>query len=192
MKYFRLVKEGVDVEPFLSEIASIAGAWDRNTGRQDKVTVQREAEAIPLRGLVKSKIGGRKRRDVHETRYTTISRQFPVARGFLEDIAAKEDAMLSRAKHVRLKPGHRVYPHIDRGEYYSVRDRYHLILQSPRGSWLKSGDEEVRMQEGELWWFDNKQEHEAFNDGEADRIHFIFDLLPRARAAEVFGTERAA
>ena len=110
MKCFRRVKKGVDVEPFLSEIASIARAWDRNTGRQDKIAVQREAEAIALRGLVKSKIAG----------------------------------------------------------------------------------EDARMREGELWWFDNKQEHEAFNDGEADRIHFIFDLLPRARAAEVFGTERAA
>ena len=58
MKYSRLVKRGVDVDPFLSEIASIAGCWDRNTGRQDKIAVQREAEAIALRGLVKSKIAG--------------------------------------------------------------------------------------------------------------------------------------
>ena len=48
------------------------------------------------------------------------------------------------------------------------------------------------MQEGELWWFDNDQMHEAFNDGDEDRIHIIFDLLPadmRTRAAEA--TEKA-
>jgi hypothetical protein len=34
------------------------------------------------------------------------------------------------------------------------------------------------MRPGELWWLDNKQEHEAVNEGSEDRIHLIFDLLP--------------
>lgn len=186
MKYFRRVKHNVDVQPFLNEIASIPGAWDVNTGRQDKIEVQREAESIPLRGLVKSKIGNRKRRDVHESRYTTISRQFIVARAFLQSFAAEQNAELSRAKIVRLLPGRKVYPHVDRGEYYRFRDRYHLILQSSSGSYLKAGDEEVRMQVGELWWFDNNAMHEAYNDGDTDRIHMIFDLLPSSRFADVY------
>ena len=189
MKYFRLFKANVDVRPFLSEIADTSSAWDLSTGRQDKIAVQREAESIPLRGLVKSKIGDRKRRDVHESRYTTISQRFPIARAFLEGFAAEQDAELGRGKIVRLKPGHRVYPHIDRGEYYRVRDRYHLILQSALGSYMKSGNEEVRMRVGELWWFDNNEMHEARNDGDADRIHLIFDMLPRSRFAEVYGRE---
>ena len=189
MKYFRLFKANVDVRPFLSEIADTSSAWDLSTGRQDKIAVQREAESIPLRGLVKSKIGDRKRRDVHESRYTTISQRFPIARAFLEGFAAEQDAELGRGKIVRLKPGHRVYPHIDRGEYYRVRDRYHLILQSALGSYMKSGNEEVRMRVGELWWFDNNEMHEARNDGGADRIHLIFDMLPRSRFAEVYGRE---
>jgi hypothetical protein len=192
MRNFRLVKDNVDVRPFLAEIARVPNAWDMSTGRQDKIAVQREAKAIPLRGLVKSKIAGRKRWDVHESRYTTSARKFPFICGFLESFAAEQDGELSRAKLVCLPPGHRIYPHIDRGEYYKVRDRYHLILQSPLGSYLTSGDETNRMREGELWWFDNKLTHEAFNDSELDRIHFIFDLLPRSRVAEVFGDDRAA
>ncbi len=192
MKYFRRIKHDLDVRPFLEEIASIPEAWNLSTGRQDKIAVQREAQSIPLRGLVKSKIGNRKRRDVHESRYTTISRRFIVARAFLEGFATEQDAELSRAKIVRLMPGRRVYPHIDRGDYYRFRDRYHLVLQSADGSYLKSGDEEVRMQEGELWWFDNKAVHEAHNDGSAERIHLIFDLLPGDRVAEVYGRTQAA
>ena len=65
------------------------------------------------------------------------------------------------------------------------------VLRSTAGSWLRAGDEDVRMREGELWWFDNQQVHEARNDGDQDRIHLIFDLLPCARAAEVFGTALA-
>ena len=186
MKHFRCIRHDVDPAPFLAEIAGVDAAWDMATGRQDKIAVQREAQAIPLRGLRKSAIAGRKRRDVHESRWTSGSAAYPVARAFLVEIAEALDSELSRAKIVRLPAGRRVHPHVDRGEYYRLRDRYHLVLKSSAGSWLKAAEEEVRMREGELWWFDNDRMHEAFNDGEEDRIHMIFDLLPRARVAEAF------
>ena len=187
MKYFECLKSDVDPKPFLEEIEGVEDAWNLVTGRQDKVQVQREALAIPLRGLRKSAINGRDRRDVHESRWTTSSRKFPLATTFLEAVAAEQSAILGRAKIVCLPAGKRVYPHIDRGMYYRVRNRYHLVLKSTDGSWLKAADEEVRMKEGELWWFDNDQMHEALNDGEEDRIHLIFDMLPSERAAAVFG-----
>ncbi len=189
MKYFRRLRSNMNTQPFLDEIESLPEAWSLSIGRQKKIKVQREAEAIPLRGLVKSKINGRKRFDVHESRFTTTSRHFVGACAFLKAFAKEQKAELGRAKIVRLMPGRRVYPHIDRGAYYRPRDRYHLILQSPTGSYLKSGDEEVRMREGELWWFDNKQVHEAFNDGGAARIHLIFDMLPLSRYGEVYGQD---
>ena len=46
-----------------------------------------------------------------------------------------------------------------------------------------SGGETVRMQEGELWWFDNKAVHDAFNPSAEGRIHVIFDVLPARPAA---------
>ena len=187
MQHFEKVKSFVDPAPFLAEISAVDGAWDMSTGRQDKIKVQREALAIPLRGLRKSAIRGRDRRDVHESRWTTGAARFPLAQQFLIDFAEERDALLSRAKIVSLPAGKRVYPHIDRGEYYRLRDRYHFVLRSSKGSWLKAGEEEVRMREGELWRFDNKQVHEAFNDGDEDRVHMIFDLLPSAHAADVFG-----
>jgi hypothetical protein len=76
--------------------------------------------------------------------------------------------------------GRKIYsdPNSYHGNYYLIRDRYHLILQSERGSELIAGDERVVMQTGELWRFDNKQMHEAHNLGDGDRIHVIFDVLP--------------
>lgn len=184
MKYFRLLQSGIDPQPLLAEIASIDNAFDENRGRQEKIAVQREAKAIPLRGLRVSAVGERQRRDVHESRWTTGSQRYPLARAFLERAAAQQIGLLSRAKIVCLPPGHKVYPHVDRGEYYRLRNRYHLVLKST-GSWMRAGDEEVRMRTGELWWFDNDQVHEASNDGDVDRIHLIFDLLPVERAAEI-------
>ncbi len=183
MKYFRLIESGVPTGPFLDEISAVSEAWSSSTGRQDKIAVQREAKAIPLRGLRKSAIGDRKRRDVHESRWTTTSEPYTHARNFLKTFARSQGAELGRAKLVMLPAGRRVYPHIDRGDYYSVRDRYHLVLKSAAGSWLRAGDEEVTMREGELWWFDNKAVHEAWNHGDQDRLHMIFDMLSPAGAA---------
>ncbi len=180
MKNFVLIKSGIDVQPFLDEINRHPNPWELHTGRQDKIKVQREARAIPLRGIVKSKIMGRKRYDVHESRFTTISKQFPVCIEFIKQFAQEIGGELSRAKLVNLPPGNRVYLHIDRGEYYKIRNRYHLVLSTgPEGSYLKAGDESVRMKTGELWWFDNKAPHESYNDSDQDRIHLIFDLLPK-------------
>ncbi|MEO1775329.1 MAG: aspartyl/asparaginyl beta-hydroxylase domain-containing protein [Pseudomonadota bacterium] len=187
MQHFKCLRTGIDPRPFLAEIEGVDDAWAAATGRQDKIEVQREALAIPLRGLRKSMINGRKRRDVHESRWTSTSDHYPLARGFLEQIAAEEACELGRGKIVCLPAGKRVYPHIDRGEYYRLRGRYHFVLRSTAGSWMKAGDEEVRMREGELWWFDNNQMHEAHNDGDQDRIHVIFDMLPLALVPEVYG-----
>ena len=115
---------------------------------------------------------------MHESRFTTISKQFPVTRAVLVDIASKLNGDLSRAKLVQLPPGHKVLPHIDRGEYYKVRDRFHLVLKSEPGNVLNAGDESQWMKPGELWWFDNKAMHDAENASASPRVHFIFDLLP--------------
>ncbi len=178
MRYFSLIRDRVDVQPFLEEIASIGDAWALATGRQEKIHVQREALAIPLRGLRKSCIRDRKRRDVMESRWTSGSVSFPHARRFVTNVAASLNSDPGRAKIVSLPPGKRVYPHVDRGEYYRLHGRYHLVLRSSEGSILRAGNETMRLQVGELWWFDNKQVHEAWNDGSENRIHLIFDLLP--------------
>ena len=180
MENFILIKRGIDSTLFLQEIENVPSAWDHLVGRQGKMKVQSQALAIPLRGLRKSKIAGRARRDVHETRNTTMSRNFPVTMQFLRDTAEELDAELGRAKFANLLPGKRVLPHIDRGEYYKIRDRYHLVLKSKEGNYLAAGKEKTCLHEGELWWFDNKLPHEAVNESSEERIHLIFDLQPHS------------
>ncbi len=188
MRYFALIRDGIDPAPFLEEIASMNQAWDIATGRQDKIRVQREALAIPLRGLRKSALQGRKRRDVCESRWTSGSKDFPLACEFIRDTASTLGCDPGRAKIVSLPPGRRVYPHIDRGDYYRLHGRFHLVLRSSHGSLLRAGKETQRLQPGELWWFDNKQVHEAWNDGTENRIHLIFDLLPHTHRLAATGT----
>src|ERR1700733_6175915 len=180
MKYFRLSRSGVDIGPLLEEVRTQEQAWLLNTSRQDKIRVQRDTNTIFLSAPVL-----RPDLNVNENQescFTPVSKLFPRAVAFMKSFAEEMGAELSRATIVRLKPNSTVDRHIDMGSYYLIRDRFHLVLYSSAGSVLISGGEQVRMREGELWWFDNKQHHEAYNESDEWRIHYIFDLLPSAYA----------
>ena len=178
MKFFKCIRSGIDVAPLLAEIQEQEHAWLINTSRQDKIGVQRNTNTIFIRSAVSR--SDLELNENQESTATAASALFPKALALMTEIAQELNAQLSRATIVRLKPKSQVYRHIDTGSYYLLRDRYHLVLRSATGSVLASGDEQVRMQEGELWWFNNKQYHEAINDSNEWRIHYIFDLLPTA------------
>jgi len=176
LNYFKLIRSGVDVAPLLAEIDSNEQAWLIDTSRQEKIRVQRDTNTIFLSSAVP-------RPDLpvnenQECRLTPVAQSFPKALAFMTEFAQEMHCHLSRATIVRLKPQTQVFRHIDQGSYYFLRDRFHLVLRSATGSVLMSGGETVRMKEGELWWFDNKQYHEAYNESDQWRIHYIFDLLP--------------
>jgi len=79
----------------------------------------------------------------------------------------------------RIAPGGRILPHADvDGDYVHLDDisRYHLIVQGLAGSMFRCGDETVRMQTGDVWWFDAHIEHDVTNNSADDRIHLIADI----------------
>jgi Aspartyl/Asparaginyl beta-hydroxylase len=177
---FRLLKRGVDIAPVMAEITEKSAFWSYDTSRQEKLLVQEQTHNIFLRRAAKPFPPGiSNARDVHDSCPTEIVHEFPVAMNRVEGFVKEIGGELGRVNIVRLAPKGRVHRHIDNGEYYRLRDRYHLVLQSQSGSWMKCGNEENVMHEGELWWFDNKQPHEAFNPSDQWRIHIIFDVLPK-------------
>jgi hypothetical protein len=176
LKHFRCVDPQVDIAPLLDEIARNENEFAVNTARQDGVHVQKETQTVFIRHAVE-------RQDIvinqnQESEWVEGAQHFPLACAFMEDVARREGGTLSRATIVRLKPQSQVYPHIDHGAYYLIRNRYHLVLKSALGSIMIAGDEKIVMKPGELWWFDNKQHHAAANPSDEWRIHYIFDVLP--------------
>ena len=177
-KNFALIKAGVDVGPMLEEIDGQPQLWDADTRRQTNIQVQRETSNIPLRGVLKPIPEGINQNNWHPNCRTPYADRCPRIYSWVEQFVKELGGDVSRISIVRLNPHGRVYPHIDEGDYYKVRDRYHLVLRSPGGSEMNSGGEEVVFRDGELWWFNNKAVHDAFNSSAEGRVHVIFDVLP--------------
>ena len=179
LKRFTRIAQGIDVAPFLSELAGAPEMWLADTSRQRKIRCQRDTQNIFLRVAKKPlPSGATNANDVHESRTARSAARFPRALAFCEEIAGLQEGELGRATLVALQPRGWVRPHIDKGAYYRIRDRFHLVLRSRDGSPLTSGGETVVMREGELWVFDNKTEHDARNPTDEPRVHLIFDVLP--------------
>lgn len=189
---FKLIRREIDVRPFQEELQSFlehAGSW--SSIRSQEIPVQRNTKNIELRGAVlpKEKLEGLGKlekvmllADVedHELRAATYP-YFQKTYAFIESFADSIGGQLTRAMIVTLAPETQVYPHEDVGLYYKTKDRYHIPIRT-KGSLNKCGDEYQVYQEGELWWFDNKKTHEAFNNSNEERIHIIFDILPKERS----------
>ncbi|WP_155996842.1 aspartyl/asparaginyl beta-hydroxylase domain-containing protein, partial [Asaia bogorensis] len=181
--FFKKISQDIDISFIYKELISNESAWYDNIRRQKNISVQRETESIFLRSADRRKLPSTiPTEDVQLSKETHVSRNFPTTMDWLSNFAKQRDKRLARAIIVRLAPGGRVYPHVDNGSYYATRDRFHLVVSSPSGSSMQAADERVRMFEGEVWWFDNKQVHHSDNPSDSHRIHVIFDLEPRIQA----------
>ena len=179
LQHFTKIAEHINIEPLLGELNASQDLWLADTSRQRRVRCQRNTRNIFLRAAKKPLPPGAKNaNDVHEIRIMPEAGKFPCTLVFCESVAKSLGCVLGRATLVALLPKSRVFPHVDSGAYYRVRDRLHLVLKSTEGSLLGAGDETVLMRTGELWVFDNKQQHWAENPSEEVRVHLIFDVLP--------------
>ena len=179
---------GVDLRAITAEIDAQPHRWLEDTSRQRNVRCQRHTQNIFLRAAAKPlPEGATNANDVHACRTLRGARHFPRTMEFCRETALQVGGTLGRAMLVSLLPGSRVYPHFDRGEYYRGRDRYHLVLKSRSGSRLRVGDETAVLREGELWVFNNKVRHAAWNDSGEPRVHLIFDIMPPAARGHFAG-----
>jgi hypothetical protein len=180
MKYFQRIEMqeiAIAHAQIKAEIECQESLWTADESRQRHIKVQRHTQSIPLRMVNRRPNDPRRTEDIHESKVSQYASIFPRTMMFLNRTAFWLGGTLERAMFARLVPHSVVYPHIDDGLYYSVRDRYHFVISSPEGSSLKAGDEEVLMHEGELWKFDNKAMHESENCSDLWRVHLIFDVF---------------
>ncbi|HEY1858647.1 aspartyl/asparaginyl beta-hydroxylase domain-containing protein [Acidocella sp.] len=85
-------------------------------------------------------------------------------------------APVSRAMLTVLEKEGVVAWHCDDGPYHDRHLRFHVPLVTNPGCTMYSANEQVHMNVGDLWWFNNRVPHSAANWGAWPRIHLIFEM----------------
>lgn len=178
MNNFYKICSGMDVAPLMAALHSMPDLWNKNTLRTEHVgTAHSEVDDIWLRfndtntqaGVVNDK---------ECINYPAIYK-LPAAADLVFWLAGRvRGEQIGRALITRLAPGGKIKAHRDMGAPAEFYERYHIVLNGLPGSLFKCGGEQVLMQTGDVWWFDNSEEHEIINNSADDRVHIIVDVRP--------------
>jgi|GEM_PF-5340057 len=115
--------------------------------------------------------------------YTPESELYPNLKAFVSNFEQNMGGKLGRVCLVRLKPKQCVYGHFD-GEW-KLRgfDRYHVVLDSTEGSYMHVADQQAVFNNGEIFFFENKKWHTAYNQSQKWRTHLILDIrMPKEKS----------
>ena len=182
MKHMKL-HDNINVLPMLKEVAMQWEDFELETGRQDTIECQRMTQSINLR---KAKLHNLNINDTHDTVDTETYKRYPKVKEFMDWFTKHFGGEVYRIAIVHLPEGGIVDAHIDEGEYYANKDRFHLVLSGyynnivvtpPELEKNFDGDEIELYSAGDLWWFDNKDTHHVENKSKLPRVAVIFDVL---------------
>lgn len=96
-------------------------------------------------------------------------------------VMASFGEVLARSRLMKLDAGCEVQYHVDFNYHWYTRVRIHIPITTNPAVAFYCGDEEVHMQAGECWIFDNWRRHNVINAGVKERIHLVIDLSGSSR-----------
>lgn len=185
MRNFLRLAQGVDVMPLLHALARNPQLWHEDTyirnypqgpfGEIDSIMLR-----FPEKALVDSVAAQEAflaEHDQHESidypAYASLPEARPLIMNLMNYVGGTR---LGRCLLNRITPGGRIFPHADSKPHCEYYERYHIVLQALPGVGFRCGDESVSMLTGEIWWFNNADEHEVVNNSGEERIHLIVDI----------------
>ena len=184
MKNIRILKENIDVSGIVKQLEQYSEDWG-NVSRMKGVDRQDPHTRLVTAGVLQLVMGGISKPGefIGDTEICVpteaASRHTEIQKILVQELGFKK---LSRCAFLRTPVGEITGKHIDEGTYYHTKDRYHLsITGTYRYSVWDNGEleftkEEVIIEPGTLFWFDNKKNHMAENIGDVPRVAFIFDV----------------
>ena len=104
--------------------------------------------------------------------WTEIEELAPRTKQFLQDNF--DTSVMRRARFMLLEPGGYIKEHTD-GEERNIMSAINGCLTQPKDCYLRRTDtlEEVPFEPLKLFWYDNRVMHEAKNNSNENRFHFI-------------------
>lgn len=176
-KYIKVLETGIDVSAIKQQLKDYAEDW----GAQKKMQgvhdlVDEYGFPAVSAGVLQLVIGVTHNAEeyVGDSEMCAPTPAFQHHTEILTTLSRLGFRNISRCGFLSLPVGGTVGTHIDKGDYYLTRDRYHLSIQGTYKYHV--GDEEIVISPGMLVWFDNKEPHGTENLGDETRITFVFDV----------------
>lgn len=177
MKNFRKVLSGIDTAPLLQQIADHPELWnsDEEWRNAKQTTVLYAVNNIILRGVRRTPPGQSPQWD--RKAFSVLYTAQPIVMDVLRAIPGEH---LGNVAISRMAPGEVIAPHIDQmppgiPRYYQ---RYQIPLSVKPGVEFHCGDEQLFMEPGNAYWFNNGIMHSVVNGSAADRIIMRVDIRP--------------
>jgi hypothetical protein len=173
----KIIETGIDVTDVLEQIRNYPEDWGsqkdiKNTEQLDPTKYTVTADVLQLI------MGGINKKDeyVGDTEVCIKTPAYEKHTEILNLIGKRFKSIdkLKRCGFLAIPVGEKVGTHTDFGTYYLSKDRYHISIQ---GRYLYSvEDEQLIIEPGTFFWFNNKLNHSAKNIGDDVRISFVFDF----------------
>lgn len=176
MKNIRIIKTGINVSKILDQLKQHPEDWGAARKMEGaKNCVDEHGFPEVDAGVLQLIIGAIRHKDEY-VGDTDLSISTPAyyKHTHIVNFLKRHFPKHNRCGFLSLPVGGVVGKHIDIGNYYLTRDRYHLSIQGRYEYTV--GDESVIVEPGTLLWFNNKLEHGTRNIGDNVRITFVFDV----------------
>ena len=169
----------IDMEPLGAAImAADEAAWNENVQRQKDYEVHEQTRSIVLLFAEVANwpdVEVKKQPGWDRLAETAIPVMHHIIRSWYPP-----GGTIIRAMAAKLLAGGRILPHRDSHPSFGAGHRIHVpIVTNPRVRFMIDG-KPYQLKVGEAYEINNQKVHSVMNKGDADRINFIFDYVPRA------------
>jgi hypothetical protein len=179
VRFFQQIANGIDCLPLLHQLQTQPHLWNGDRVRTTYPnTPHAQVDDILLRfneyrmeNLVATAVDSND--CVTFPAFAHLDQAQPIVFGLMARVHGER---LGRVIITRLPPGCEITPHADQGATATYYERYQLTMQAHPGVVFRAGDEQVFMEPGSIWWFDNQQVHSVLNRSPEDRIVMIIDI----------------
>lgn len=175
MNNIKIIKTGINVSKILTQLKQYPEDWGHQTKVDGAKSLLDQGFPEVNAGVLQLVMGGVESMDQY-VGDTEICIPTPAIKHHTEVVRfmQRNFKKFSRCGFLSLPVGGIVGAHIDLGDYYLTRDRYHLAIQGKYEYTV--GGETALVEPGTLLWFNNKLEHGTKNVDDCVRITFVFDV----------------
>jgi uncharacterized RmlC-like cupin family protein len=110
----------------------------------------------------------------HEAKWYPVAERLPSVKRVSEELMDRLGGVqLGFVLLTRIAPGKQVYAHIDQGWHARHYEKFCICVKADKKQSFNFKDEELRTEDGDLFYFDNAYPHWVINDSDRERISLI-------------------